>query len=435
MLLAPAVIVFVGIAGHHADAIDHQLAPVLAHSHVTSRMIGAADLGTIARHTDASRDVVQHLHVDGVVGGALIESGGTLTLRVVIYDGDGNLKSLGETPLGARTLSKDELEVFGMNLDEEIGGIAAHRRVAPAAEAMAAAPPPAAAMGFAPAHAPPPAPAHDLAEISFDTDDAAPPAEPHDAHHDAKPTETADAVSLDDVAALNNEPADTGSSTRSVDDGLHLHAIAGLGLAARSFTGPSTLTGYSSSPVGTVHVEAGLVPTAHLALAAMAERAIEMSSPVGTAMASTSMSRWELTAAYTVTHGSIAIAPTIGVGQRSFSIDSTAPQRSPDADYGYVVLGATATAPLGDHFTLRALAAFEPVIGGDEPTAMAFGAASRWALDVGAGLEVRPMAHVFLRAALDYQRFAWSWAAAGTRSDSSAVDSYPTGTLSLGANY
>jgi hypothetical protein len=48
---------------------------------------------------------------------------------------------------------------------------------------------------------------------------------------------------------------------------------------------------------------------------------------------------------------------------------------------------------------------------------------------------MRVWTHVALRAAVDYQRFAWSWGAAGTRAATSAVDSYPTGTVSVGADY
>ncbi|HEY1551720.1 MAG TPA: hypothetical protein VGG28_28025, partial [Kofleriaceae bacterium] len=80
-------------------------------------------------------------------------------------------------------------------------------------------------------------------------------------------------------------------------------------------------------------------------------------------------------------------------------------------------------------------AAFEPVTGGDDPTAMEFGAATRWALDAGAGLDVRIWSHVIARAAFDYQRFSWSWSAAGSRSTGGATDSYPTAAVSLGAEY
>ena len=434
MLLAPAVIVFVGIAGKHPEKIEHQLAPVLAHVHVAQRTVAARDLGDLARHTDASRDVVQHLHVDGVVGGALIESGGTLTLRVVIYDGDGNLTSLGETPLGSRTMSKDELDVLGENLEQDLGGIVAHHKAQPEPVPDVALPKPApkpSAVALVPKKSAPPT--SELAEISFDA--------PDESHHDAAPTQTADAVSLDDVAALNNgSDSDTsaGESTAApatTSSDLHLRANAGLGVTARSFSGPSTLMGYGSSAVGTVHVAAGISPIAHLSLDAMAEETLGMTTSVGKTLAPTSMSRWEITASYTVTRGSLAIAPIVGIGQRDFSIDSSATGLSPDTSYGYFLIGATAAMPLGERFAIHAIAAFEPVTGGDEPTAMEYGAATRWALDAGAGLDVKLFSHVSARAAFDYQQFSWSWSAAGTRGAAGASDIYPTGMLSVGAEY
>ena len=444
MLLAPAVIVFVGLAGKHPEKIERQMQPVLAHAHVAKRVMAARDLASLARHTDGSRDVVQSLHVDGVVGGALIETGGTLTLRVVIYDGEGNLKSLGETPLGGHTMSKDELEVLGDNLGEELGSIK-HKagtelpdELVPKAPARSAAPLP---VAKAEKRAPIPA-ASD--EINFDTDEVKPAAasagadDHREAHHDA---EASDAVSLADVAALNNgSDGDTDSVTATAaappsDASLHLHADGGFGIASRSFSGPASVMGYSSSPVGTVRAAAGISPIAHLALQGMAEDALGMTTTIGKTNASTSMSRFEITAAYSLSIGSLAISPTVGYGQRAFSIASSASDRSPDTSYGYMILGATAALPIGERLTARALAAFEPVTGGDDPTAMAFGAATRWAFDAGAGLDLKLFSHITARAAFDYQQFSWAWNAAGARGAGGAVDSYPTGTLSLGAEY
>jgi opacity protein-like surface antigen len=331
-------------------------------------------------------------------------------------------------------MSKDELEVLGENLDDELGGLVAKHKAAPAPA------PPAASLAepdfSLPKTAPKPAAASD--EISFD----APASPAPEDHHDAAPKDTADAVSLDDVAALNSGAdadatvgGEASSAASASSSGLHLHANAGFGVASRSFSGPDALMSYTSSPVATAHVEAGLEPAAHLALNAMAEAALGMSSTVGKTDASTSMTRYEITASYALASGALAVSPTLGYGQRGFSIDSSSTERTPDTSYGYLVLGANAAYTLGPRFALRALAAFEPVLGGDDPTAMEFGASTRWALDVGAGLEMRVWTHVALRAAVDYQRFSWSWGAAGTRAATSAVDSYPTGTVSVGADY
>src|SRR5262249_40750206 len=121
--LASAIIVFVGIAGKHATTVEHQLEPVLAHVHAQHHAIGPRDLGVLARHGDTSADIVRAMHVDGVVAGALIESGGSVTLRMVVYDGAGALKSLGETPLARRKLSKDELDVIGENVSDELSSL------------------------------------------------------------------------------------------------------------------------------------------------------------------------------------------------------------------------------------------------------------------------------------------------------------------------
>jgi hypothetical protein len=494
MLLSQLAIVFVGIAGNHHEVVEHQLAPVLEKAGVNELVIPDGDVGTLARHNDQSRAIVRALHVDGVIGGALVKANGVLNFRLVIFDGDGNLKSLGETPLTKNKLSKDDLEVFGMNLDEELSGLAKHHPAVKPEPAPAPAPKPEPQKPIKVAMNTPPrataaAAPHALAEINFDSDETPPnlgpaptkrdakkpappapvpathdddeappglaaakpkqlaaPAPKHDeapaeAHHDAAPTETADAVSLDDIEAATGtgETVDGGSATATTiaaASTLHLHAGLTLGLAGRVFApGTAAVTGYSSNPVGAAGFEVGVAPTARTSLSASAERTIQMSSAVSDGMASTAMTRWQVEGNYALTRGAIVIAPTVGVGHRSFSIDSTDPSRSPDGDYTYLVLGATIAKPIGSSLTLRGLAAFEPVVGGVEPTEMAFGDASRWALDVGASLELHLRTHVFARAAVEYQRFQLSWDAAGARGAGGAADSYPSGTLSLGADY
>ncbi|HSD86560.1 MAG TPA: hypothetical protein VLB44_03560, partial [Kofleriaceae bacterium] len=68
------------------------------------------------------------------------------------------------------------------------------------------------------------------------------------------------------------------------------------------------------------------------------------------------------------------------------------------------------------------------------PTEMALGEATRWAIDAGAGVDVR-FGHAVVRAAADYQRFEWAWSMAGARGAGGATDSYVTGSLSVGAEY
>src|SRR5262249_34839400 len=97
-------------------------------------------------------------------------------------------------------------------------------------------------------------------------------------------------------------------------------------------------------------------------------------------------------------------------------------------------IGAQASVPLGAHLAVKGVTLFEPVISGAESTEMALGDASRWALDVGASIELR-FAHVFARAGVDLQRFQWSWDMAGARGAGGAVDNYASGSVSVGAAY
>src|SRR5262249_6701718 len=158
----------------------------------------------------------------------------------------------------------------------------------------------------------------------------------------------------------------------------------------------------------------GVEPSERTMIAVIADRTLQMASPVLDGMAATTMSRWEVAGGYTLVHGGFDLATQVGVGRRSFSIDSTDPSRSPDSAYAYLVVGARASKSLGSHVALRGGVAFEPVVAGVEPTEMAFGDATRWAVDAGAALELH-LSHVFARMAFDYQRFTWSWDAAGTR--------------------
>jgi hypothetical protein len=160
-----------------------------------------------------------------------------------------------------------------------------------------------------------------------------------------------------------------------------------------------------------------------------------MTTQMGADTAPTTISRWEAIASRTVVDGRLQLAPAVGLGRRSFTIDSEDQTRTPDSGYNYVIVGANARVPLGSRIALRTNVAFEPVISGTEPTEAAFGEASRWAFDVGAAVEVRAGGPLVVRAAADYQRFSWSWAGAGERGAGGAVDAYPSATLAVGAEY
>ncbi len=468
MFLPQLAVVFVGIAGGNRT-VDTQVDKVLRDAHVEHAKLAATEIKALTHHRDASKDIVRRLHADGVIAGEIVDAH---TLRIVIYRGDGAFKSLSETQVPGRKLGESELGVMKSNLLDEISTLAPAStksdgdeiemepiaKPEPKIEPKKAAPPP-----------PPPPPVAVRPAAQRDDDDETPPglapgrapakqpkiakavappppapkAEPeHEQEHDAAPTETAaadgDTVKADEIEAMMSSTASAESPNPSGagDISLHLRATAGLGIATRSFApGPSTVTGYSSSPVGAVQLGAEVAPTARTSLGVTFDRALGMTTPVANGVADTSMQRWEVMGTYQLVHGgSVDIAPAVGFGHRSFEISSTDPSRSPDGDYIYLVAGGIASAHVG-RFTLRGTFAFEPVVSGNEMTESAFGEASRWALDVGAAVEARVLTHVFVRVAADYQRFAWSWNGAGARGAGGAVDAYPSGTMSLGADY
>ncbi|MEO8845505.1 MAG: hypothetical protein ABI591_25175 [Kofleriaceae bacterium] len=429
-----AVIVFVGIAGNHHQAVEHQLGPVLDHAGVNELVVPAADLAAIVRHSDASRDVVKNLHVDGVVGGALVTSGGRQAFRLVIYDGKGNMRSLGETPLAGHKLTVEDLEVLGINLAEEVTSLqpataphvtlaVAHNAPAPVRPIPAA--PPARVASTPPARTPEP-------EIVMDAPEPPAPA--------PKQVADASAVSLDEIEAMTGgddatgggSVAETATVRAAADSTLHLHVDAGLGMTGRAFSAPAGVTGYSSSPVSTVHFAAGIAPTERTSIDVAAERTISMSTSLDSGSASTMISRWQVGGGLALIDSSVKITANLGLGHRAFTIDATETGgRTPDSEYNYVALGARIAKPLGTSATLRGLVELEPVFGGADAMQMSLGSSSRWGLDVGAAFDYALSAHFIASAAFDFQRFSWSWNAAGARAATGASDSYPTATLAL----
>ncbi len=224
------------------------------------------------------------------------------------------------------------------------------------------------------------------------------------------------------------------SSTESVD--LHLAATAGFGVTGRAFApGPSTLTGYQANGVGAVHLDAVVEPLPHARIAVQLDRTLGMNSTLGGTQMATTISRWEANIAYGIKLGKLEIAPELGLGLRSFSMDSAAIGRTPDTSYTYVIAGIEATLPITDRVTVHALAAFEPVVDGTDPLAMEYGSATRWAFDAGASIDIRATPHIYVRALADYQQFNWSWSMAGARGAGGATDSYPTAAVALAARY
>ncbi len=455
MPFLPALsVVFVGITGGGAGKVDHQVQTVVEAEHVERANLPIATVRTLARHGEGSQELVERMHVDGVIGGELVVDHGQLSLHLVIYNGAGKMKSYNEIAIAGRVLTKSELDVLHDNLVDEIANLGAPKVrpqpqpvIAAAGKVEAAAYKPTPKVAAKPVTKPAIADPFATAEIEMDAEQSATIApstrKAATETHEAAPVATADAsdaVSAAELEALTSgaEVDQRGGGIVAVSaispDALHLAAELGFGLAGRSFSpGPSTVAAYSSSPVGAIHLGAHVQPTERTRLDASLERTMSMTTALAGGSADTQMTRWEVAGAYTLVRGAVDVRARVGLGHRSFSIDSLDPARSPDGDYDYLIAGATASLPIGDRITLEGNLALEPVLWGNDSTQMSFGAASRWAVDAGIAAEVRPIHHVFIRASLDYQRFSWSWDAAGARGAGGAVDAYPSGMLSLGA--
>ena len=401
VILPTLAVAFAGIAGHDTHAIDKQIqAAIPAEAHVQTVKLPPAALHTLARHGEGSREIVKKLHVDGLIGGELLAARSGVTLRIVIYDADGGLKSLNELPLGKHVLSKDELEVVRSNMADDLAAlVAAAPAPAPAPEppappppAIRAAPPPPkpAPRAPEPKAIPKPEPkAEPKPEPKAEPQDDENPLAPASTHaKQAKPVETADAsadaVGVDEIEAELRGGGGSSPAPAASESSLHLGAAVGLGLTGRGFSpGPSTVRGYSSTPVPAARFAAEVQPTARTSLAMAVDHTLQMATPVSDGMAATSMSRMEFIAAYALTSGSLRISPEVGLGRRTFSIDSTDPSRTPDGEYNSAIVGANASAAIGSSLIVRGGLAFEPVVSGAEPTEAALGEASRWAFDVG----------------------------------------------------
>jgi len=436
MAFLPALaVIFAGVAGGHGHRVEKQVTALVQQLHVENRALPAATLKALTHHDATTRDLVRKLHVDGVIACEIVTGHGAPSLRVVIYNGDGKLASFSESPLSNDQLGTDDLDVLRDNLATDVGELTgteieidppAKPTPAPAKPTPAAKAPPAPAK---PAPAPAPVVEPAPAEPAPDPDPAPAPATA-DATDD-------NAVSAADIEALTGSAAAEVDAAphSSTDPELHIGAAVGIGLATRTFaSGMSTLTGYSSSPVGAIHLAVDIQPTAKTRLALSTERTLGMTTPLDSGAASTTVARWEASGGYAIERGMLELAPQLGIGRRSFSISAEDPARSPDNAYDYLMLGAAASMKLGSHLRVGANAAFEPVIAGTEPTEMALGEATRWAIDAGAGVDVR-FGHARVRAAADYQRFQWAWNMAGARGAGGATDSYVTGSLSVGAEY
>ncbi len=409
LLLAP--IVFVGIVGPHHEAVEHQLEASLQKVGISELAIPDSERAALVKHTAASKKLVKGMHVGGVVAGQVSGSGDSRTFRVMIYDANGNLTTDLESPIAANGLTKDNIASFEATVAD-----------------IAGTPPPAPARAPAPAGKRKAAPVDDSPLPATHVDDDAPPGLAGAAKPAAPRVATAEAAPIEDDTAATAPSVVEHAQPSGGAHGIHLRVGLLAGVVGRNFaTDPNTVRTYSSSPVGTGGFEAAIDVGARVHVAGSFEHTLVMHTPIGSDSVSTMIGRAQGYASYDVVRGSVTLAPAVGFGTRYFSIDSASTARSPDFEYQYVMIGATVAKQLGTRWTLRGLAAFEPVVGGLTPNTLPD--PGRWGFDVGAALEVRATEHVFARAAFDYQSFASSWMMGG------ATDGYPTGTAAAGASF
>jgi hypothetical protein len=391
--LVPAAVAYAGIVGPGTHRIDHQLATLLG------RAVGAEEVGlprskkeTLAREQPEAKALVQGLGAPAVVVGRVETEDDVSTLYVLTYGADGAVRSRVEVPLAELSLDRMALDLLRREL---LPGLRELRR-APEGAVATERPSP------VPAETPRPEPEPPPAKVER-----------------AEGSVTA-------VATVPTQPAPAGPAS-SLETGL----TVGFGLVGRTFeAAPLAVPNYHSSPVGAVRIGGEVRPVSILALGFAWDRALGLTTELAGENAATTLSRWQATAFLELPLSSLALGAGAGFGQRSFAIESQSADRTPDGDYQYVILAGRARMPLGRLLALGASVAFEPVVGGSQPTARAFGDAGRWGLELDGDLTLYPTSWLLVRFAAGWQRFAWSWSE--TRGSGGATDSYFDGMLSLG---
>jgi len=397
MVFAQLAVVFVGVTGARHEQIEKQLAPALDKAGVVQLTVPDKDRSALLKHTGASREIVRKLHVGGVVAGELTGTAKARRFRVVIYDGAGKLESESESPISAKGLERVDLDVFATNLDSALGAELKHPKAQPTTRSD---------------------PKHD--------DSDAPPGLPGQ-----KPAPKA-VAKVDPFSAPEEQPTTTTAAASPSKGGPAVHVRAGLtlGFVGRSLSADAgTIMPYTSTPVGTLGVDARLGFGARFAVSGSYEHTLVMHSDVSGTDVTSGIGRFRIAASYDLVQGSVELAPVVGLGGRTFGIDTTSTSRTPDNGYTYVIVGAELGKALGERVALRGLFEFEPAIGGTQPEVMGVHAA-RYGLDFGAALEIQATRLIFLRGAFDYQLLFSSWSGAG-----SATDGYYTATLAAGAAF
>ncbi len=193
------------------------------------------------------------------------------------------------------------------------------------------------------------------------------------------------------------------------------------------------LRGYSSNAVTNLGFAAEVDPLAALTLRAEYQITLGMITALPEGNASTTSERWQLSGIYGFNVSkSIALQPLVGLGQRTFLVDSSDSDRSPNAGYTYLALGAGAQYH-ATALTLGVWFSVEPSIGGNQPSAAETGSASRLGLEGRITADVPVSSWFFVRGEAYLQHFSWSFPAAN--GGGSASDSYLAATIMIGFKY
>jgi hypothetical protein len=159
-----------------------------------------------------------------------------------------------------------------------------------------------------------------------------------------------------------------------------------------------------------------------------------MSTALPDGTASTTVDRWQAQAGWAFKLGeSFGLIPEVGIGDRTFVVDSSDTDRSPDADYMYLWLGARATWRAATSVVVGASLALEPGVGGTQSTELILGSASRLGFEARLTADIGINSWLFVRGEAFLQSIATSFP-----SDSgggSASDMYLGATVMLGAKY
>jgi hypothetical protein len=207
----------------------------------------------------------------------------------------------------------------------------------------------------------------------------------------------------------------------------------GLGVITRNFTAaPPSVPGYDSQVVGGLRIDGEARPVPFLALAFVFDRALQLTTQIGTETAPSTLSRWQAEALWRWPFSMGSFDAGLGVGQRTFTVESKNAMRTPDGDYGYMMVAARLELDLLDNLHGRIFWAYDPVLAGSQPLASSFGNAARWGFEGALDLELQLLPWLLLRTHGGWQRFSWSWSQAGVRGAGGATDSYFDGVLSLG---